>query len=318
MPELSEQGQAGALAATPSDAGGTPAANLALLPAAPSPGTAMGSVTGAVESEQPVPAGAEAAAQAAAATAKITGQSSTLLTAMQQYTKAIQDLVTPPTPKMETPIEAAAKSPADKLLLLPPNLTQAQRLDAQADINRQQAAEMLEARLKLPIRTLSGTKLTPVDRLLARAENLMREGQYYRASQAYGTIIATTPDNPLAWLGRANALLAAGDYVSAYQALEQGIQRFPQMMQFNFDLPALVGNREVLDVRRAELERNLASRPNYQFQFLLGYLEYFTGLRDMGMRTLHAAANAAPAGSVVIEAYKMLASHRPAATRPAR
>jgi tetratricopeptide (TPR) repeat protein len=146
----------------------------------------------------------------------------------------------------------------------------------------------------------------------------MQQEKYYQASQVYGGIIATNPDNPLAWLGRANALLAAGDYVSAYIALEQGIQQFPRMLQFNFDLPALVGNREVLDVRRAEIERTLTANPDYQLRFLLGYLEYFSGLKDLGLKTLQQAADAAPQASVIHEAYRILVAQQSPASQPAK
>lgn len=316
-PELSEVPNAGPLTAQPSKAGGTPGANLALLPNAPntpteSPGAAMGSVTGTLESEVP------GAAPQLPGTTGAPETSSTLLTAMQRHAKAIQELINPAAPKQLSPVEAAARTPADKLLLLSPNLTAAQRQTARMNIQEQEAAQLVEARLKAPIQTMAGARRTRIDQMFGRAEELMRQGQYYQASHMYGTIAAVTPDNPLAWMGESNALLAAGDYLGAYKALEQSIQRFPQVLQFNFDLPSLVGNREVLDVRRSEIEHTLAGRPNdYQLRFLLGYLEYFSGLRDIGLQTLKQAGQEAPAGSVVQEAYQILSKQQAPATRPA-
>lgn len=312
-PELTEQPHAGPLALQPSTSGGTPAANLALLPGAAGTTARESSQNKATLPGQITPARAAGQPFTGAET------DSTLLTAMQRYAKAVQEAVNPTiTSKFETPLEVASKTPEGELLLMPSNMTEDQRQRTRIDIERRQAAQMVEARLRGPIRTLAGAKTTPVDRLLAKAEGLMQQEKYYQASQAYSGIIATNPDNPLAWLGRANALLAAGDYVSAYLALEQGVQRFPQMLLFNFDLPALVGNREVLDVRRAEIEQTLAGKPNYRLQFLLGYLEYFSGLKDLGLRTLKQAADASPAGGVVPEAYQTLARQRGPASQPAK
>jgi tetratricopeptide (TPR) repeat protein len=259
-----------------------------------------------------------------------TGQTtSSLLTQMRQYAATVKQSTAGPEqleqePAMQTPqepssvsVEAAARRPADELLALRPGLPEAQRQRMLTDAGRQQAAALVEERLRTPIRSLAGSRRTEVDRLLAQAEEQLHKGEYYRAAETYNGAITAAPDNALAWLGRSNALLAAGEYVQAYLALDRGISRFPEMLDFDLDLPALVGNPEILDVRRAELEKMLSTRPDYRIQFLLGYMEYFSGVRDVGLRTVQQAASAAPAGSIVREAYQILAHRGAAASRPA-
>ena len=259
-----------------------------------------------------------------------TGQAtSSLLTQMQQYAATLKQSVTagpeqlqqqltvrtPQSPDLS--VQAAARRPTDDLLALRAGTPDAQRRQMETDAVRQHAAALVEARLRGPIRSLAGNRQTEVDRLLGLAEEQLRKGEYYKAAETYNGILTAAPDNALGWLGRSNALLAAGEYIQAYLALERGISRFPQMLNFDLDLPSLVGNPEILDVRRAELEKMLATRPDYRIQFLLGYMAYFSGVQDVGLQTIQQAAGAAPAGSIVQEAYEIL-SQRGAASQPAR
>ena len=260
--------------------------------------------------------------------------SSSLLTEMQQYSGSMQQGIAPGgerrqgqtqqqplTQKQQQPLDlsadAALHRPADDLRLLQPGATEAQRQRMRTDLGREQASRLVEGRMRTPIRSLAGARQTQVDQILAQAEDLMRKGEYYRAAGAYSGVITAAPDNALAWLGRANALLAAGEYLQGYVALESGISRFPQVLEFDLDLPALVGNREILDIRRAELEKLLAGNPDYRMQFLLGYMDYYSGQRNLGLRVIKQAATAAPAGSIVPKAYTILAGQAAPASQPA-
>lgn len=257
---------------------------------------------------------------------------SSLLTQMQRYSGAQQSAVSgtepqqqpqgkPLTQPQQQPLDlsvaTAGQRPTDEIRLIKPGATPLQREQLRADIGREQASRLVEQRLRMPIRSLAGARQTQADQLLAQAEDLMRKGDYYRASETYNGVITAAPDNALAWLGRANALLAAGEYLRAYVALDRGISRFPQILQFDYDLPALIGNKDILDVRRAELEKILAANPDHRLRFLLGYLEYYSGPRDVGLQTIQQAAQAAPADTTIGQAYQIL-KQRSAASQPAR
>ncbi len=269
------------------------------------------------------PPGAFESAQPGMQTPQAEQTASSLLAEMRQYTETLREqaqqreregeqaIPAPLGDRLGQPadlsLDAAARRPADELRIGRTGRTEGQQARMRSELTHLQASELLKQRLATPIRTLAGQRRTQIDNLLARAEELMSQGEYYRAAATYSSIINTTPDNPLAWMGRANALLAAGEYVSAYLALQQAIERYPRMLLFDFDLPSLVGNREVLDVRRAELERTLETQDDYRIRFLLGYLEYFGGLPGIGLETIQQAAQAAPADSIVPEAYRILA-----------
>jgi hypothetical protein len=204
---------------------------------------------------------------------------------------------------LDMSVATASRRPSDETRLLQPGAGQdRERMQAQ----REQASQLVAERLRSPIRSLAGQRQTQVDRLLAQAEEQMRKGDYYRASATYSGVLTAAPDNALAWLGRANALLAAGEYIQAHVALSQGIEQFPQLLSFDFDLPALLGNKDIVDVRRAELEKMLATRSDYRMRFLLGYLEYYSGLQDIGLQTMQQAAKEAPADSIVPKAHEVL------------
>jgi hypothetical protein len=254
---------------------------------------------------------------------------STLLTQMQQYSgtrrqatglgaEPVQGLalVQKQQKPLDLSVSTAAQRPSDDFRLLRTGATAAQKQRMQADVSREQASRLVEERMRTPIRSLAGARQTQIDQMLAQAEDLMRKGEYYRAAGTYNGVITAAPENALAWLGRANALLAAGEYLQAYVALDRGIGRFPQVLAFDLDLPALVGNREVLDIRRAELEKLLSGNPDYRMQFLLGYMDYYSGQRSLGLQVIQKAAGAAPSGSVVRQAAEILQT-QPPTTQPA-
>ena len=153
--------------------------------------------------------------------------------------------------------------------------------------------------LKHPIKSFVGKYQNRLNGYMAAAEEALHKGQYYRAAGRYELASTVDPSNPLPWLGRGNALLAAGDYVSALFSIEKGIRLFPQIAAFRLDLPALVGQHDVFDLRRADLEDRLAQSEHYEMRFLLGYLELYSGLQAEGLKDLEQAAREAPPDRVI-------------------
>ena len=76
---------------------------------------------------------------------------------------------------------------------------------------------------------------------------------------------------------------------------------FPEIAYFKLDLNAFVTDPQVLDVRRADLETRLAEREDYRFRFLLGFIEYYSGLEEFGLENLKRAAADAPPGSAIAQ-----------------
>lgn len=175
----------------------------------------------------------------------------------------------------------------------------AERLDRAA----RWAREMLER----PVTTFAGAGGDPLNRYLREAEEALHVGQNYRAASRFSLAATIDPKNPLPLLGQGHALAAAGEYMSAVHHLVRGIARFPDIAAFRLDLVSLIGQKDVFDLRRADLETQLSRSESCELRFLLGYLEYYSGLHDVGLANLRRAAATAPPNSVIARFPDLLA-----------
>lgn len=150
-----------------------------------------------------------------------------------------------------------------------------------------------------PLDSYAGQIDSRVNQYIIEAEAYTRDGDYYRAAGIYRQASFLDRNNPLIDLGWGHALLFAGDYLGAVYHLTRGIDRFPAIAYFNTDLTSFVSDPTLLDVRRADLEDRLEHRKDYRLRFLLGYAEYYSGLKKFGRPNLERAAAEAPAGSVI-------------------
>ena len=92
------------------------------------------------------------------------------------------------------------------------------------------------------------------------------------------------PDNALLKLGLAHSLLAAGEYLTAAHHLTAAIRSYPAFGYLNLDLYNFIPDANVFDIRRANLEYRLEKKEDYTLRFLLGYLEYYSGLAEVRNR----------------------------------
>ncbi|MCB9853175.1 MAG: hypothetical protein H6819_08765 [Phycisphaerales bacterium] len=178
------------------------------------------------------------------------------------------------------------------------------------------AAEWAELFMRTPIRSFSLGGASRVGKYLRAAEESMKKGDFNRASRLFDLAATVDPENPLPQLGRANAQIAAGQYVSAVISLEAGIRLFPEIAAFELDLPTLSGQPDVFDRRRADLESILSRNEQYELRFLLGYIELYSGLHFDGLNDLEAAAKNAPAGSVIADFPDLLLGRKPLGREP--
>ena len=163
------------------------------------------------------------------------------------------------------------------------------------DVLQDFAAASEQARVAIgeTVRSYAGDDGSAVNRYIIDAERLVREGDFYRAASLYSVAAALERDNPLVRLGHGHALLFAGDYLGAVHHLTRGIRGFDAIALFKTDLVEFVEDPMVLDVRRADLERRLEQKENYQLRFLLGYAENYSGLEKFGVPDLKKAAEQA-------------------------
>lgn len=179
----------------------------------------------------------------------------------------------------------------------------AEMLDEQA---KMQSQEFIDQVRNAPITTFHGRGASALNNELLKAESLLEIGRYYEAARRYDAAHHLAPLNPLPLIGKGNALLAAGEYLSAAVALVQGFERYPELTEFTFDLQALMGGGETVDIRRADLLRRLRGHEDPQLRFLLGYLEYYAGDQESGLENFEKAAAADPSGSIISHFPAML------------
>lgn len=176
----------------------------------------------------------------------------------------------------------------------------------QQEVAQLKADDFINRVLKAPLRSFVGPGASALNNEMLKAESLMQIGQYYDAAGRYDAARTIDPNNPLPYMGKAHALLAAGEYYSAAVALVAGLERYPDVARFQIDLQSLVGGGEIVDIRRADIMERLKDNEDPRLRFLLGYLEYHSGNRDMGMKNLERAAAAVEAGSIVADYPKLL------------
>jgi hypothetical protein len=229
------------------------------------------------------------------------------LTESADVYRAMLSKLTPIVPPAESGAGAAVAPPAEQTAgararqleaAVPPAGSRVPALKAQ--VERERAA------LEEPVVTFVGNEKTLSNRAFARAEEQLRTGKYYDAVTSYDIARSADPENPLIWIGRGHALIGAGDYLSAVTSLEEGISRFPGITRFKLDLRKFLSNRDILDVRRADLERRLEEKDDYRLRFLLGYMEYYSGLEKFGLENLNKAAKAAPTTSPISSLPELL------------
>lgn len=217
-----------------------------------------------------------------------------------------QMLAQPPPETVEPPGGTSPLQPsAERIQALTDEVARAMAQDAnmqrlaEREERQRQATAVAQELLLRPLETFAGRSKDEINRLLADAEALLKEQEYYRAVARYELACAAAPRNPLPMIGRGHALIAAGEYLSAVFWLTRGIERFEGVASFNLDLPRLIGNPDLLDRRRADLENVLDAREDYRLRFLLGYIEYYSRLHEIGLANLRRAADEAPTDSLI-------------------
>ncbi|MGD8451234.1 MAG: hypothetical protein PVJ57_05395 [Phycisphaerae bacterium] len=174
------------------------------------------------------------------------------------------------------------------------------------DVAVDQSQTFLNRLFDAPIRTFHGGGDSAFNDELLKAESLLEIGLYYEAARRYESANRLEPLNPLPLIGKGNAYLAAGEYLSATVALVQGFSRYPELSRFDFDLKSLMGGGEIVDIRRADIRKRLEQQDDARLRFLLGYLEYYAGDKQSGLKNLEQAADLDRGESIISSFPAML------------
>lgn len=115
------------------------------------------------------------------------------------------------------------------------------------------------------------------DRYYNTAQDQLRRGNYFEAADSFTLACVYEPENSICYAGQGYALFAAGQFVSSALHIIRAIELNPEYIQTNIDLMLIIGNRDVVLSRTAELEQLLRKAPASGLQILLSYIYFRTG-----------------------------------------
>ena len=163
-------------------------------------------------------------------------------------------------------------------------------LDALSDVDVSAKAKGILG----PHKTFASFSDDKFNQHLRAGEMYLKQGRYYRAADSFTMASIYKPDDPLAYAGRSQALFAAGGYMSSALFLSRALEIFPEYARFKIDLVAMVGDRDKLESRIADVERWLQRSGAPELQFLLGYVYYQMGRLDRAKEAIDAAYEKLP------------------------
>jgi len=136
--------------------------------------------------------------------------------------------------------------------------------------------------------------LTGFNWYIKAAQVYLKQGRYYRAVDAYTMASIYKPGDPLAYVGKSQALFAAGEYIGSALFLSRALQILPGYASFKVDFvdilaPDPVGGQDKLEKRIADAEERLKISDAAELQFLLGYIYYQLGRLNEAKNAIDAA-----------------------------
>jgi len=166
---------------------------------------------------------------------------------------------------------------------------------------------LTDTELSVRVRDFMGTHKTfasfskdKFNQHIRAAEEYLRQGRYYRAADAYTLASIYKPSDPLAYAGKSHALFAAGEYMSSALFLSRALEIFPEYARFKIDIEAMVGDKDTLESRIADVEKWYEKSGKSELQFLLGYVCYHIGRIDRAKKAIDAAYEKMPESPAVI------------------
>lgn len=141
------------------------------------------------------------------------------------------------------------------------------------------------------------------------AESYMKQGRYYRAAAAYTLASVYKPGDPLGYAGKSYALFAAGEYMSSALFLSRALEMFPEYAKVKVDIVAMVGDRDRVETRIADI-RDWEGRSNAgELDFLLGYMYFELGRLEFAKNSVDSALKKMP-DSAAVKALKQAIAER--------
>ena len=142
---------------------------------------------------------------------------------------------------------------------------------------------------------------------LAAGEDYLRQGQFYKAADAFELASVWRPEDALVVLARSHALFAAGEYMSSSIYLHRALLKDPRLAKVRVDIASLIGDRDVYDNRLVELSTWQQRSNSGEMAFLGAYILLQDGKIARAQEMIMTAADTlqnAPALEILAEALR--------------
>jgi len=142
------------------------------------------------------------------------------------------------------------------------------------------------------------------DLYMAQAQQFIKAGKYYRAADSFSLAAIYDSKNPRVHLGKAHALLAAGEFMSAAFYLETAFELSPDAAQKKTDLKKFFADEEKFNARIKELDRWKERTGQPMLAFLKAYVFYQQGKFDQAQNEIPKELADTPAAKTLLNAAK--------------
>jgi tetratricopeptide (TPR) repeat protein len=149
-------------------------------------------------------------------------------------------------------------------------------------------------RIMGPHKDLESFSEARFNQYILAAQTYLKQGKYYRAADSYALALIYKTDDAGAYAGRGHALFAAGEYMSSALFISRAIELSAAYAQGKNDLVTLLGDRDKLEGRIADVEEWLKRSDVAELQFLLGYVYYQIGKLNEAKRAIDIAYEKKP------------------------
>ncbi len=132
------------------------------------------------------------------------------------------------------------------------------------------------------------------------AEQYIKEGKFYQASDAYSLASIYKPMDPLSYAGKSHALFGAGEYLSSARLLSFALKLFPAYANVKVDLVGIFGDGKLIEERMVELAKWAAEGESAELFMLLAYICYQTDRRTSAEAAIDEAYRKMPEDEAVL------------------
>jgi hypothetical protein len=133
---------------------------------------------------------------------------------------------------------------------------------------------------------------------MTKAEKFMAAGRYFDAENAFTTSMTLKPADPMAQIGRINAQIGAGLYMTGSRNLRDLFSAHPELIAARYGGNLLPHGKRLLAIED-DLQDLLANNPQSDLPLVVAYLAYQRGNLDQARHALDVLATRRPSDPLI-------------------